>query len=146
MLSTIPDEHRVKEVKDMNVQLDTLPMERALGVQWCVETDHLKFSQNKVNQNHTRRNILSVMSSIFDPFGATAPYVLKAKMILQSLCRAKIGWDETLPANDQEEWENWLKDMPNLDELHLNRCFSLGKSSKPNCIISLTQVNRDMVP
>ncbi len=130
VLSSIPDEHRVKDVKGINVQIDVLPLEHALGVQWCVETDQIKFKQKDVNQIPTRRNILSVMSSIFDPFGATSPYVLKAKMILQSLCREKIGWDEAIPAKEQREWETWLKDMPNLSEVFLNRCYKPSEFGK----------------
>ncbi|XP_038073422.1 uncharacterized protein LOC119741653 [Patiria miniata] len=123
LLATIPKEDLAKEVRNLDLQTDELPVERALGVQWCIEDDRLQFSQEKVNPKPTRRNILSVMSSIFDPFGATSPFVLRAKMILQSLCRNKIGWDDPIPTKEKQEWENWLKDLPNLSRVQLNRCF-----------------------
>ncbi|KAL0165725.1 hypothetical protein M9458_037569, partial [Cirrhinus mrigala] len=37
VLASIPDEERAKEVKDLD--LDSLPAERALGVYWCVQSD-----------------------------------------------------------------------------------------------------------
>jgi hypothetical protein len=83
-------------------------MQRALGVQWCIETDQLQFNIAEINKKATRRNILSVMSSIYDPFGPTSPFVLRAKMILQELCRQKIGWDDPLPQRQEEEWNKWL--------------------------------------
>ena len=44
-------------------------------------------------------------------------------MILQSLCREKLGWDSQIPEKERKEWENWLADLPNLDKVKLNRCF-----------------------
>ena len=48
----------------------------------------------------TRREIFSVTSMLFDPLEFTAPVILKAKLILQNLCRLGLGWDEKI---DDEE-------------------------------------------
>ena len=123
LLAKIPENDLAKEMKNIDLQTDKLPVVRALGVQWCIETDCLKYNLDEVNQKPTRRNILSVMSSIFDPFGATSPFVLRAKMILQSLCRDKVGWDDPIPVKEKEEWFKWLEDLPNLSKVQVNRCF-----------------------
>lgn len=44
VLAVIPEEERAKEVKDLDLDHDMLPVERALGVQWCVQSDTFKFS------------------------------------------------------------------------------------------------------
>lgn len=36
VLAAIPQEERAKDVKDLNLDNDALPVERALGVQWCM--------------------------------------------------------------------------------------------------------------
>ena len=123
VLQTIPNDERAKEIKDLDLNSDLLPVERALGVKWCVETDQLKFGLKEVNPKATRRNILSALSSVYDPLGVTSPYVLQAKAILQSLCRKRIGWDEQIPEEDKAKWDKWLKDLPNLDSVRVNRCF-----------------------
>ncbi|KAK0144815.1 hypothetical protein N1851_016613 [Merluccius polli] len=41
VLAAIPEEQRVKNVKDLDH--DQLPVERVLGVQWCVQSDTFKF-------------------------------------------------------------------------------------------------------
>ncbi len=43
VLNAIPEEDWVKEVKDLDLNHDVLPMERVLGVQWCAESDTFKF-------------------------------------------------------------------------------------------------------
>ncbi len=39
VLAAIPEEERAKEVKDLDLDQDILPVERALGVRWCVQSD-----------------------------------------------------------------------------------------------------------
>ena len=123
VIDNIPVTARAKEIEKLDLNYDDLPSQRALGVQWCIESDQLQFSMKEVNTLPTRRNILSVMSSIYDPFGITSPFVLKAKMILQELCRDKISWDELIPEDQREKWECWLKDLPKLESVKINRCF-----------------------
>ncbi|KXJ08416.1 hypothetical protein AC249_AIPGENE11244 [Exaiptasia diaphana] len=94
VLESIPKEQRSKDVKTLDLQHDVLPLERALGVQWCVESDKLGFCVTISEKPLTRRGILSSVASIYDPLGIVAPFTLVAKKLLQDLCREKsIGWD-----------------------------------------------------
>ena len=106
-------EDRVKDIKTLDLDHDVLPMQRALGVQWCMETDQLQFSVAEMDKKATRRNILSIMSSVYDPLGATGPFVLRAKIILQELCRQKLGWDDPLPKKQESEWNGVIIDSIN---------------------------------
>ena len=40
-LIDIPEQERAKGIKGINIRNDELPVQRALGVQWCVEYDFL---------------------------------------------------------------------------------------------------------
>ena len=89
-----------------------LPSERALGVLWKVETDTFGFDTSRKEKPDTQRGLLSITSSVYDPLGFVSPFVLKAKMIFQSLCRLKIGWDDPIPSIMLEQWKRWLVDLP----------------------------------
>lgn len=41
--AAIPQQERTTEVNDLDFDNDTLPVERALGVQWYVQSDSFKF-------------------------------------------------------------------------------------------------------
>ena len=75
---------------------DFLPVERALWVQWAVESDTLGFRIILKDKPLTRRGILSTICSIYDPLGMAAPFVLTGKKILQDLCRTKLDWDDEI--------------------------------------------------
>ena len=123
LIEAIDPEDRSKEIKKLDIDYDSLPVERALGVTWDVETDKLGFSSKDVDKSPTRRRILAVVASVYDPLGIVAPYVLKAKGILQNLCQKKIGWDEEIPQDQRNLWNQWLGDLPRIKEVQLDRCF-----------------------
>lgn len=100
-----------------------MPNERALGVKWDVEADTFSFAANSVDRPVTRRAILSVVCSIFDPLGFMNPFLLPAKRIIQELCRKKILWDGPLSADDEQSWRRWLKDLEELTQLKVSRCL-----------------------
>ncbi len=70
----------------------------------------------------TRRGMLSVSSSVYDPLGFLAPVVLPAKIMLQELCRRNFGWDETVPHDILRGWTRWLKELNALSEFKVERC------------------------
>ena len=71
----------------------------------------------------TRRGILSLVISVYDPLGFLASVVLPAKKRLQDLCREKLGWDDPIGEVERERWENWKETLPSLAGISINRCL-----------------------
>jgi len=44
VIRRIPEPDRADGVKELDLDLDLLPLEHVLGVQWCVESDCFQFS------------------------------------------------------------------------------------------------------
>ena len=58
VLEAIPPEDRAEGLQDLHLKFDKLPIERTLGVIWCIETDCFRF-----HRPLTRRGVLSTVSS-----------------------------------------------------------------------------------
>ena len=43
MMEMIPCSERANVIKDLDLSSDDLPIERALGIQWCVQSDSFQF-------------------------------------------------------------------------------------------------------
>jgi len=43
VIKSIPEADRADGVKSIDLDLESLPVERALGIQWCVESDSFEF-------------------------------------------------------------------------------------------------------
>ncbi len=117
----MPELERPKSLKE--VHLAELPTERALGVLWNVEADMFEFSISLQDKLLTRRGILSIVSSVYDPLGFAEPLILLAKEILQDLCRVSIGWDDPIPEIYAKRWVAWLRELPKLESHKIKRCF-----------------------
>ncbi|PIK59809.1 hypothetical protein BSL78_03264 [Apostichopus japonicus] len=123
VMRSVPSEDQAGATKDLDLCLDPLPIERALGVQWCIESDVFQFKITLKDQPLTRRGILSTVSSVYDPLGFVSPVVLIGKQILQSLCNDHMAWDCPLPEELRATWENWRRNLCKLDELKFERCY-----------------------
>ena len=127
VLKNIPMIDRADDLKNINLDLDKLPMERALSVQWCIQSDTFQFRIALKDRPCTRRGILSTVSSIFDPLGFIAPVLLEGKSILQDLCHNGVDWDNPkLPDVIRARWERWRT------EVHVLQHFSIPRCLKPD--------------
>jgi hypothetical protein len=88
----------------LNIEGDGLPVERALGVIWSVKEDTISFQTRSSEKPATRRGMLSVISSVFDPLGIASPFILPARILLQSLCRREMGWDDPIGGDELSKW------------------------------------------
>ena len=105
VVESTPIESRAKEIKELDLNHDLLPPERVLGIEWNIENDAFKFRITLKDKPLKRRGVLSTVSSIYDPLGFAAPFLLRGKRILQLLCRESIGWDDTIPDELRMQWE-----------------------------------------
>jgi len=93
VLAAIPQEEQA-QARDQNMALGGPHIERALGVQWCIEADKFQFRVQVKDNPLTRRGVLSTVASVYDPLGFFAPFTLIGKQILQRLCKDKVNWDD----------------------------------------------------
>ncbi|XP_028394892.1 uncharacterized protein LOC114519037 [Dendronephthya gigantea] len=121
VVEAIPESERASIVK--NLDFNCWSVERALGTQWNISSDQFGFSIVIKDRPPSRRGILSIISSVYDPLGFAAPFVFQAKLILQDLCRMKLGWDEEIPEEHLNRWRSWLEELPKLEQLVVDRCF-----------------------
>ena len=119
VLSEIPNQEMASP--SVKLDLDELPVERSLGLLWNTETDSFRFAVSSRHSALTKRGVLSQLSSVFDPFGVLAPFLLPAKCLIQDLWRKKQGWDVPLDEGDRVIWENWLADLSSLRVFELSR-------------------------
>lgn len=58
---------------------------KVLGVEWHQQIDCFLYQVKIENHSKTKRKILSIISSIFDPLGWVTPSILWAKNLIQNL-------------------------------------------------------------
>ena len=121
-LASVPVECRAEGAKLLD--LEGSLKEKVLGVQWEVVSDELCVKIKIPSKPFTRRGILSMSHSVFDPLGMVAPVLLEPKLLLRELCNH--GWDDVIDSEKIERWQSWLSSLCHLEGLCIPRCFKPG--------------------
>ncbi|XP_047502961.1 uncharacterized protein LOC125048341 [Penaeus chinensis] len=134
VLEAISLEEKVKSLKNLDLSSEALPIERTLGVEWCIESDTFQVRISINDKPITRRGILSTVSSVFDPMGMVSPFILIGKRILQTLCQDGVDWDDDISDDLKQQWRRWRDDLIQLKELKIPRCYKPDEFRKVKSI------------
>nr|CAH7759087.1 unnamed protein product [Callosobruchus chinensis] len=99
---------------------------KVLGIMWHPGEDVLMVNLDQVlkdiqPQITTKRNVLQVVSRIFDPLGLLNPFTVRAKILLQALWKAKLHWDEPIHQNLASEYRKWVSELTSISDLAVPR-------------------------
>ena len=97
---------------------------------WDTETDKFGFIVTLIQKSWTRRGLLSVISSVYDPLWFTTSFLLQEQLLIQQLCKGNLGWDETIEDTIQRQWAKWERQLKELEGLPVDRCFTPANFGK----------------
>ena len=83
--------------KFINLDRNSQPIERVLGILWNESEDCFAFKPLLKQCVYTKRSILGIEASIFDPLVILTPSILEAKLITQSMRAENVGLDDQIP-------------------------------------------------
>ena len=101
---------------------------KTLGLVWHPSQDTFKHEINirPCRELVTKRLVLSVISSIFDPTGLLGPVIVRYKMFIQQLWLRKISWDDELPHDLQKTWKKLYRQLPALNNTSVPRLVKIN--------------------
>jgi len=130
VMKALPAEDRGESVRDFDFRHDTLPTQHSLGVHWDLEGEAFTFHVTLPERPFTRRGVLSIINSVYDPLGLAAPVILKGKLLLRQLVimgkqgsDTPLGWDDPLPEKLMCQWQSWRNALVDLENVSVSRCY-----------------------
>ena len=131
VMKSLPQQDKVENLRNLDPSRDPLPQQRSLGVVWNLEKDAFTFQVALPEKPFTRRGVLAVVNSIFDPFGFVIPTTLQGRLLLRKLIQIgnkkegnkTLGWDDPLPDAFLKKWLKWKNSLEELDKLSIPRCY-----------------------
>lgn len=115
-------------------------VQKILGMTWETNDDTFCFQTRfgrirpgimDGSRKPTKRDVLSVTMSIFDPFGMLADFLLASKVVLQELWREDVGWDQPIPDIINARWQAWRTLVERTRLVRIPRCYSPSILSAP---------------
>ena len=132
-MSTFPVVERAPQVKNLDLNSQSLPTDRALGIHWNVERDTIDFVVSTKEQPNNRKGVLSSAAAVFDPLGFASPLILPGKEINQELCKLKFDWNHKLPEEFCLLWSKWRAGLTSLEGFGIPRCYKPREFREVKC-------------
>ena len=76
----------------------------------------------------TKRSILPATSKLHDPLGILSPVIILWKIIFQSVCKSKMGWDDPVEMFIHEQWLKLPQYLKMVGVVQLKRHYFHSKS------------------
>lgn len=124
VMQAFPSSEYAKDLKDLDLDIDSLPVQRSLGLNWDLSNDTFTFRVASTKKPFTRRGVLATVNSLFDPLGLVAPISIQGKFLLRELTHDTVDWDEPLPAEKEAEWIAWRDSLQALEHFETPRCYT----------------------
>ncbi|XP_064074465.1 uncharacterized protein LOC113394292 [Vanessa tameamea] len=107
-------------------------MIKVLGISWNKNSDSFEYTLQLPNlcESITKRKVLSEIARLYDPMGWISPVIITAKIFIQKLWKAKLEWDEKLPAELHKEWCSFRQDLHNVRNIVIPRWLQSHKGDK----------------
>lgn len=121
IFDSLPKELRAQDVKEFTLHEHS----KALGIRWDVNQDGFFYvcpsweKEVKV----TKRSMLKIVASLYDPLGLVVPIVMVGRMLFQEATRLGLTWDDVVPSKLTTKWSKWLVSMDSLSSLVFPRCI-----------------------
>lgn len=130
-MQAFPTEDLAKDIRSLDLHNDELTAQRSLGVFWGLERDVFTYKVSVTDRPFTRRGVLSLVNSIYDPLGLAAPVLLEGRLLLQELVAMSkksadttpLGWDDPLPETYADRWHCGRNTLPDLETAYTRRCY-----------------------
>ncbi|XP_055622897.1 uncharacterized protein LOC129766397 [Toxorhynchites rutilus septentrionalis] len=111
-------------------------LEKILGMWWDTRTDTFRYKlSTQRNQellsgskHPTKRDVLRVLMSVYDPLGLISHYMIYLKLLFQEIWRMGSSWDDEIGENQLIKWNNWLQLLPEVESVRIPRCYHLSPS------------------
>ncbi|XP_045782904.1 uncharacterized protein LOC123879305 [Maniola jurtina] len=96
---------------------------KILGLDWNLKHDTLHVKFTLTTEAYSKREVLKVIASIYDPCGFGVPHVLSAKLFLQELWKTKVKWDTKFSKEMQDKWSEIRKELETIRGISIPRCY-----------------------
>ena len=121
-----------KEDQPPSINMNAIDaVEKILGMYWDSRSDEFVFKlhMHKVDPEitagtrcPTKRELLCLVMSVYDPFGILANLLIYGKILLQELWRTGTNWDEPISIHIFEHFKQWVPFLEIAKQVRLPRC------------------------
>lgn len=96
------------------------------GLCWDITNDSLAIKPPVFvdYRSQSRRRLLSLVSSVFDPLGLLSPNTIRGTLLVREAWKANAGWDDILAPSFSAQWSQLAKEFQEMSKQENPRMIS----------------------
>ncbi|XP_055633682.1 uncharacterized protein LOC129774019 [Toxorhynchites rutilus septentrionalis] len=120
----------IRDYFGINISPDS--MVKTLGLNWSPQRDEFMVSFNisplDKTKPITKRQVLSIIATLFDPLGLIGAVITTAKVFMQQIWTLRCNnnhsfdWDQPLPSMVGESWRKFYEQLHSMNNIRIDRC------------------------
>lgn len=106
---------------------------KTLGLYWDPSNDCFQYNcpmDEQETTTSTKRELLTSIAKIYDPMGWAQPLIIKAKVLMQETWKLKLDWDELLPTELNEKWNECRNQLREIESFKIPRWIGYSDADK----------------
>ncbi|XP_058840722.1 uncharacterized protein LOC131696195 [Topomyia yanbarensis] len=121
LMERIPEDDREKLVSIHDSGVNEII--KTLGLMWKRDSDELLYLSLPTSdiEHPTKRQVLSLLSTMFNPLGLAAPVIVLGKLLMQMVWKEKSDWDAQISAALLQQWKLFLSALEDVSQLRIPR-------------------------
>ena len=116
--SELRDSHTIQEISD------TDNFAKTLGIEWNTHEDCfcLSIGSTSLSDTLTKRKLVSNITKTFGVLGLFATAIITMKILPQQVWEAKVEWDDPVPVEVRNTYQQWRPKLNLLSSKHISGC------------------------
>lgn len=133
------------QANDVDLDNGMLPSIKTLGLLWKSQNDIFSFKIDSIEPDAalTKRKFLQKIATIFDPLGFLAPFIIRAKILMQEIWAAGYDWDMQLDDVFTRKASQWFTELDELPTLKIARCLQFSESVESTVLHIFVDASND---
>lgn len=126
-----------EEMQEVKCLFNEKESPSVLGLIWDAKSDYFSVRLNLpklLDIKWTKRMLLSEISRVFDPLGLISPVTVRAKILMQSLWREQLKWDDLIPPELISKYLSYRSELRELKDFRISRFLRLNGQSNSQLI------------
>lgn len=126
------DDIEIKKKMESYIQIDPENgAVKTLGILYSPFDDVFGFQVKPfTNLKFTKRSMLSMSASLYDPIGWILPVIMMFRILLQKLWSMDVNWDDRIEGEIRDKFVLGIESLPYLQQLKIPRWISCSKDDK----------------
>lgn len=119
VLENVDESRKLKAFLDFSLSTESI---KILGIRYFPHEDVFGFKVIEFKDlKFTKRGMLSITASLYDPLGWILPVIMMFRILIQKMWSTNLAWDDNIDCKMKDNCQKFIRCLPSLEQIRVPR-------------------------